>query len=254
MATFDLEVIDAAIARFVVRDAASPSIARVTQQSATAPPVHDVVYAATTRHRLSQPWAPDDGMILETFDPTIAEGGAPPASILADVEWKYMEWAEGSLAESGGGLLGALPDGSYWLARTKLEATAPKTILLGNAWSPAPSNARQLADRRPLYAAAFGVRRGAPPSGASPLVGLAVLDYVGDASVDATLFFEIVEAKALTPDRSGDVVVVIPQTGALVVDALEAFSASDAQEARLRWERERSRALAQLLGDSYPTR
>ncbi len=250
---FELIVLDSAIARLTVGPSGGgPDLRWITRVTSSEPPIH-VVNGAGVAHRLSQPWAPDEGMTLETIEAGDV-AWASRSKLPEAIEWSYMEWAEGSRAERGGALLASLPDGDYLLVRTKLPQRAGAQLLLGNERVPSPPNALELVDEAPFYAAAIGARSDAPPSGATPLVGLAVLDYVGDAIIDGALFLEIVRSAAeqaagaaTSGDASADAVVVIPTGGELVIDVLEGFSADSARAAKERWRTTRAPALARLL-------
>jgi hypothetical protein len=245
--SYKLTVEDSAIARFVVR--AGPSTrGRITRVTSDEPATH-VLSAMDVKHRLAQSSAPDEGMTLETIEVDDAESGER-WMLPADIEWSYTEWADGSRAEAGGNLLASLPDGDYWLVRTTLPTRTPPQLLLGNARITSPPNALELVDERPLYAAAIGARPNAPPCGRTPLVGLAVLDYVGDSAVDAVLFFELVRSThAGAPPKSadGDAVVVVPAVSDLVIDVLESLSADTSRAAKDRWTATRAPALVRRL-------
>jgi len=245
--SYTLTAEDPALARFLVR--AGPSTrGRITRVTLDEPTTHAVSAAGVT-HRLAHSSSPGAGMTLETIAVDDAESGER-WMLPAEIEWSYMEWAEGSRAEAGGNLLASLPDGDYWLVRTKLPARSPGKLLLGNERIASPPNALELVDERPLYAAAIGARPEAPPSGKTPLVGLAVLDYVGDAVMDAVLFFELVRsasAGAPPKDADADAVVIVPAGGDLVIDVLEVLSPARSVEAKDRWRTTRAPALVQRL-------
>ncbi len=154
-------------------------------------------------------------MTLETVEVDGAESGER-WMLPAEVEWSYLEWAEGSRAEAGGA---------------------------------APPNAAELVDQPPFYAAAIGARAGALPSGKTPLVGLAVLGYVGDSVVDAVLFFELARSATASPPvkAQADAVVVVPAIGDLVIDVLESISAESSRDAKDRWRTTRASALVRHL-------
>jgi hypothetical protein len=208
------------------------------------PPVHEVGVSGAPRWRLSPAASPDDGWSLETLGSgTLLARDAP---VPESLEWRYLTWAEGTRAEAGAALLGALPPGRYLLARATVEPRREAAILLGNEWVPSPENARVLLDRRPHYAALLGPSASAPPPTDQPLLGLVVLNYVGDSVVDAGLFFAGAEPRP-GPAPAGDLVLVVPVEGELLIDALAGFSSESEERARARWKAQGARGLAVAL-------
>ena len=199
------------------------------------PVVHDV----GGRWRLRQPMSPDDGWEVETLP-----GGAPPLAPAPEgLEWAYLTWAEHSRAESGAEILAALPPGRYLLARSDREPQPADRVLLGNEWVPSRPNQRVLYDEPPFYGLVIGPDPDRPPATTAPLVGLVALNYTGGSAVHATLYFTGDPTEAAT----GDLVLVIPVTGELVVDAMAEFSAERSEQDRQAWRDTGAHALARLL-------
>jgi hypothetical protein len=208
------------------------------------PTVHELGVEGRPRWRLRTAPSTDDAWQIDV-EPTGAllsrQRSAPE-----DLEWRYMSWAEGSLAEADAALLGALPDGRYLLVRSGVAPRRAASVLLGNEWVPSPPNARALLDAQPHYAAVFGARSDAPPDLAQPLFAVAVLNYVGDSVMDALLFFPCAEPRAGAA-ATGDSVLVVPLQGQLVVDAVQRFSEADSARSRARWRDGGARRFAEAL-------
>jgi hypothetical protein len=210
------------------------------------PVVHDVGMYGAPRWRLRQPMSPDDAWDLET----LPQGRLLPAGspVPEQFEWSYLTWADGSRAESGAAVLQALPPGRYLLVRSGLEPQPAPRVLLGNEWVPSPPNTRVLLDKRPFYAMLTGPDSGRPPVTVHPLVALIALNYVGDSHVHAALFFDGATPEQTTaPAAAGDLVLVIPVTGELVVDTMAEFSAELSARAKATWRDTGARQLATVL-------
>ncbi|WP_394834782.1 hypothetical protein LVJ94_50630 [Pendulispora rubella] len=183
-------------------------------------PVHDVGSHGAPHWRFQQPMSPDDGWTMETLPGgRLLSAGTLPESL----EWAYLQWAEGSRAESGAGVLQALPPGEYLLARSNLAPRRAPQVLLGNERVPSPANTLVLHDGQPFFAMLIGPDAAAPPRTTHPLIGLVALNYVGESHWTGALFFDTL-APEEPPTRDGDLVLVIPRTGELVLDAMASFS------------------------------
>ncbi|WP_394845372.1 hypothetical protein LZC95_51120 [Pendulispora brunnea] len=208
-------------------------------------PVHDVGLYGAPRWRFHQTMSPDEGWAMETLP-----GGrllSAPSALPESLEWAYLQWAEGSRAESGAGILQALPPGEYLLARSNLEARRAPQVLLGNERIPSPANTLVVLDRQPFFSMLIGPDGGAPPRTTHPLIGLVALNYVGESHWTGALFFDSLTPEE-APRREGDLVLVIPRTGELVIDALASFS-SEAHRTRdqATWRDTGARQLAKVL-------
>lgn len=203
------------------------------------PPAHEVGVYGRPRWRIRPPLAPDDGWELDTLvrGDLTAERPVPE-----DVEWAYLTWAEGTRAEGGAGVLAALPSGRYLLARSSLTPRRSATVLLGNEHVPSPANIHELLFTRPHYAAVVGADGDRPPSTTHPLVGLVALNYAGATSPHGVLFFD---CRGGQGQATGDLVLVVPMTGELVIDALAQYS--DDSSARDAWRDSGARRLADAL-------
>jgi len=190
--------------------------------------VHVLGTFGAPRFRIAEPWSPDEAWELEH----IANAPGIRGSISSEIELSYMAFAEGTAAENGAHVLGALPDGAYSLVRTAPPAERGKTMLLGNAWVPAPPNAvvwgrEAKRDGLERYAVAFGRSEGAPPTYKTPYVCLGILNFTGYATPPALLAFELGDpgtVSQLAP-ASKDAIFIVPEAPPFVIDAMAKFSA-----------------------------
>jgi len=137
---------------------------------------------------------------------------------------------EGSRAEAGSAVLYALPPGRYLLVRSSIEPRWKDSVLLGNEYMPnPPPNIPFLLDQRPFYGMVLGPETASPPVTTHPLVGLIALNYNGSSSRQGALFFDCLarDGNVTRAKASGDLVLVIPKTGELVIDALAAYSTEE---------------------------
>ena len=215
-------------------------------RTAGSPAVHEVGVHGAPRWKLRQPLSPDDAWELETL-PT-GKLLSAKRTVPEELEWAYLTWAEGTRAESGAAVLWALPPGRYLLVRSGRALRAEPQVLLGNERVAAPANARVLIDERPFYGLALGHHPAAAPGTASPLLGVAVLNYVGSWTMSGVLFFDCVPRQGdAVAEPSGDLVLVVPAQGDLVIDALAEFSAKHSAQSMDDWARGGALRFAEAL-------
>jgi hypothetical protein len=169
------------------------------------------------RYRLTQPFSPDDG-------------------------WRIELAPNGALVDA---LLDMLPAGSYFVVRSPRRPIDAPKILLGNEWVEPQANLRVLHDDSPVYALVVGAERDAPPALNQPLLGIPILNYVGESWMHGVWFLQL--AASVTPDPGGDLVLIIPTTGELVLDNLGFLVPDD--EARVRWRDSEAEAFARWCAD-----
>jgi len=217
-------------------------------------PTHDFGVYGAPRWRIRQQMSPDDAWEIET----LPDGRLLPAhrSVPEHLEWAYLTWAEGSRAESGVSVLQSLPPGDYLLVRSSLESRRPASVLLGNERVPnPPANMLLLLDEEPFYGMVLGPESDNPPQTSHPLVGLVALNYIGSSRLHAALFFDCLAREARhesgaspPPASSGDLVLVVPVTGELVIDAMAAYSTKeDVMRDKDDWRRRLASRLAGAL-------
>ncbi len=190
-------------------------------------PAHDFGVYGAPRWRIRQQMSPDDAWEIET----LPDGRLLPArpAVPEQLEWAYLTWAEGSRAESGVSVLQSLPPGDYLLVRSSIEPRRRASVLLGNERVPnPPANMLTLFDEEPFYGMVLGPEADNPPQTTHPLVGLVALNYIGSSRVHAALFFDCLARESRpAPPPSGDLVLVVPVTGELVIDAMAAYSTKE---------------------------
>jgi len=215
-------------------------------RSVTWPPEHAVGRYGAPRWLLTPRLAPDDEWTLDTLpagDLIAADHPVPN-----DIEWEYLRWADGSRAESGIQTLLSLPAGRYLLVRSSLQPRRTELVLLGNGYESSPPNTVVLRERRPYYAMVIGPHPDRPPATDRPLIGFIALNYVGDSVMHGALFFDCLDSEG-KESAGGELVLVIPVTGELVMDALARFSAEDSARDLKRWSETGARELAAALID-----
>jgi hypothetical protein len=216
------------------------------------PERHDIGADGAPRWRLSLSY---DDWELETLPPGRS---ADEPLVPEELEWQYLEWAEGSRAENGFSTLPTLPTGRYYVVRSDLNPRREKQVLLGNGRLPTPDNMLTLLDRTGSCALAIGARPGEPPALAQPLLGLAVVNYTIAANDNGILFFAVPDPdspqRAPEPAAVGDLVLVVPVTGELVLDTRARWDPNRPTESQLAWTRTGALEFARLLKGSPPSR
>jgi hypothetical protein len=196
---------------------------------------------------LERPYSPDDAWSF-AVDPA---GGLaqdlPSLSLPADAE--IEAFLGRSLDDSARGLLHALPAGRYALVRSSRKLVPEARILLGNELVPAPPNALVLGLSPDSYAVAFGASQDLKPNAAGLLVGVAVLAYNGHDTMDGLWLFDFSGALGSTA-APGELAMVLPLEGPLVIDALAAFRNDGSREAKQRWAGERGASFVRWCAGS----
>lgn len=155
-------------------------------------------------------------------------------------------WLEGSAARRSLGVLAELPRGDYELVRCGMAVGRPKALLLGNEWVPRPVWGANLLADDDLHVNVFGAAPDAAPALDQPLLGVPILNMANRLTGIFALEMASPMAEA-SKGVDGELVVVIPRTGPLVLNMLERFNADSHQAALDRWARQGARACSLRL-------
>jgi hypothetical protein len=208
---------------------------------------HDIGVYGSPRWRLSI--SLDDEWDLQTLPSgRLPSHRTPPEA----VEWAYLQWAEGTRAQHTFGALAALPSGRYLVVRSELTPHSAR-LRLGNEHLHPPDNVLNLLDQRNRSAAAIGPRPDQPPNLTQPLVALTLLNSTGASNTPSLLFFPTTDQSPLGPP-AGDLVLVLPVTGELVLDTMTRFSTETPTPDQRAWSTTGAEQFAALLKGSPPSR
>ncbi len=186
------------------------------------------------RFRVVQPFDPDAGW---RFEPRTSGLDVPDTwSPRDETERLLADWLAGTSATRGRSVFRALPRGRYRLVRCRRPVLAPAKVLMGNDLVPRPANVRVLRQEEPLFAGIVGAAASEPPCLDQPLVGLAVLNYVGAFSWQGLVFFPPAAHLSPATEPGGDLVLVIPLEGELVIDNLGGLNAEWERISLERWQ------------------
>lgn len=196
----------------------------------------DQIYAFgltnNARFLMERPYSPDDAWGLNVDPAGGLARDLPSSARPGDAEIEVFLGR--SLDESTRGLIHALPTGRYALVRSSRTLVPKARVLLGNAFVPSPRNALLLGNASDAYAVAFGAIEDLKPNAAGLFVGVAVLAYTGHDTKDGMWLFDF--SGAVEPaDVPGEIVMVLPLEGPLVIDALAAFRADASHEVKRVW-------------------
>jgi hypothetical protein len=196
-------------------------------------------------YRVAQPFSPDDGWVIapQPNGRLLDENGGTPTALTG-----YAAWAAGSCALHGNSLIDQLPNGRYLVVRSPRRPIAAERVLLGNEFVEAPPNVQVLQDQPPVYACVIGAQSDSPPDLSQPLLGLAILNYVGESWMHGVVFFQLSASGDVGGDGR-DIVLVIPADGELVIDNLGLVSPDGGNGARSRWSDEVVGGFAQWCAD-----
>lgn len=225
------EVVSARIARLTITEPASSfglTLDRKLQN-------HQLGFRDLPLYRLEQPLSPDDAWEVVPNPAGRLVEDAWRAELGNDIEKRYTAWAAGCRATYGLSLLGLLPAGTYLLVRSPRQPVEAARILLGNERVDARPSMRVLRDHRPVYALIAGPRPEAPPSLNQPLLGLVVLNYVGASWMHGVLFFQFAVPSVDDAANNGDLLLIVPVEGEMIIDNMGFFSEADEKLSRERW-------------------
>lgn len=205
---------------------------------------HQLGFRDGPLYELEQPFSPDDGweIVPRPLGRLVEELWIDDPH--NDLEERCAAWASGSRATRGHGLLGLLPLGTYLLVRSPRRPIETGRILLGNKFVAARPSMRVLRDDKPVYALVTGPQPRSSPSLDQPLLGLVVLNYVGDSWMHGVLFFEFAAPVADASVGDGELLLIIPVEGEMIFDNMGFFSAADEEVSRMRWRDEFSGGFA----------
>jgi hypothetical protein len=196
------------------------------------------------RFRMEQPYSPDDEWSL-VVDPS----GALVADIpvrARSIDMGLDGFFERPIDDLSRRLLYGLPSGRYVIVRSPRTPEMTRDVLLGNVFVPAAPNVRVLCDMRPFYAAVFGADAKVPPSTSALLLGVTVLSYNGQGTLDGIWLFDL-HGPAAPVAPFGEIAAVLPLDGPLVIDALDEFRNDGGRKPRERWLNERGPTFARWL-------
>lgn len=209
---------------------------------------HNLGFADHPLYYLDQAPSPDDPWDVGIHDGGRViplGGGLPhPGSYAALAGWLPDDHREAGLA-----LAAHLPEGTYLWLRSRLAPTRSETILLGNEWVDAAPNMLELRRGDDYYAAIVGGDKDQPPALDRPLVGVTILNYDGTESMQAVLFFACFEGGG---GSTREHLLVIPESGPLVIDSLAMFSTDDSARCLARWTATEARQLTDELAGTLP--
>jgi hypothetical protein len=201
---------------------------------------HDLMHAIgrtnNPRFLMERPYSPDDAWLL-TVDP-VGDLASDFPSLPRPVDAEIETFLGMPLGDSARGLIHALPTGRYALVRSSRPLVPKARILLGNEYVPAPPNALVLRETDDFYAVAFGACSDLKPNTTGLFVGVALLAYVGNDVMDGIWLFEF-SGEMEPAVAPGEIVMVLPIEGPLVIDALAGFR-KDTSEVKQHWADDRA--------------
>jgi hypothetical protein len=195
---------------------------------------HRLGLADAPLYELHQPLVPDEGWRV-----SVAPRGTHLTNLSAapDLEATVSGWAAGSRAVRGLSLLSHLPRGCYWLVRTTREPTDGSKVLLGNDWFSATPNMRELLpEHHGVSACIVGAPQDAAPSLDQPLLGIAILQATGVVDADFGIWFFPFLERGETEEHSGDLLLIVPETGDFVVDHMADYNREAPEAPFARWQ------------------
>jgi hypothetical protein len=205
---------------------------------------HTFGFADRPLFYLDQAHSPDDPWDVGICDGGRAipvEGGLPDAALAG--------WLPSTHRDAGLALAERLPEGTYLWLRSRLEPSRSETILMGNEWVDAEPNMLELSRGSDYYAAIIGSDKKHPPAIDQPLLGVTILNYDGTETMQAVLFFSCLQGRG---GSSKERVLVIPESGPLILDSLATFSAEDSARCLARWTSTEARELTGKLAHVPP--
>lgn len=207
---------------------------------AAQPGLHRLGFVGSPLFEIERDPSPDEPWNITPRSGRTLDGSAEglPADLAG---WLPSAW---HMATSS--LLAHLPTGSYFLVRARPPADDSQAVLLGNEWvEGAGDHHRVLLDTKDAYAGIVGNQPGRRPDLSAPLLGLSTLNYTGDPTPRAVLFFSCFAAHAT--GHPNELLLVIPRTGPLVFDNMEDYSAARSTEDKRLWDEKHAEAFARKL-------
>ena len=219
-----MEIGDTTAAAFTMRDAGV---------------VHDLGFAVAPAYTLLEAPSTDDAWKIGIRD------NARWIEIANEVaDGQLSSWLPGEHRAAGLALAAHLPAGSYWWVRSRVEPYPTDTILLGNEYVDRRPDIIELVQRPDYYAAIVSQATGSAPIVDQPLLGVPILNYDGSDLLSGVLFFSCVSGDRRPRQER---VLVVPETGSLVLDAQRRFSEADHRRSLQRWAVAGARRFAELL-------
>jgi hypothetical protein len=154
---------------------------------------------------------------IETDDHVFAELG----------RWLPVEHRSAGVA-----LASSLPAGAYWWVRSRAEPRLTDEIVMGNEVVPRPVEVMEVLNASGVYAAIVSHQRGTPPAADQPLLAIPILNYDGTGSLTGAFLFPCTRGDG---SPRTELVIVIPETGPLVLDAQRRFSETDYRRSLKAW-------------------
>lgn len=177
------------------------------------------------------------------------EGGRLIGERGEGLERDVAEWIPKQHRYAITSLLSSLPSGTYFIIRYGAQPADDTNVLLGNDLLPnPPPHLRGLCETDRDYAGLVGRTAGAVPDTSAPLLGISILNFTGQSTTRAALFFECL-ASTPTPDQevSDELLLVLPRRGPLVFDNMGHYHGSRTDEHLLAWSETNAKEFASVL-------
>lgn len=149
-----------------------------------------------------------------TPGPAATRAFGPPDPALAQ---QFDEWAAGSRCISGAALLSALPAGSYLIVRSDWPPTPAGRVHLGDGWVERGVDHELITDDEETHAILVNATPNERPALDGPLLGLFVADTTYPGRDAPPILLAGLGGGGAAEGRSGDLVLVLPTSGPLVV-------------------------------------
>ncbi len=179
---------------------------------------------------LEQPFSPDDAWNIKIN--ANGEYISDKLSIPKIIEEEYLSWIAKSNI-GGEGIIGVLPTGSYLLLRCSKHPIRTEKVLLRNELVTAPYNTWVLNETKPIYMCIIGDNKESSPKLNQPLIGVSILNYVGNSSMHGVIFFPYINSSVENFVNEKDLILIIPMQGELVINAMEYFSSEEEKKKSL---------------------
>ncbi|HET9621861.1 MAG TPA: hypothetical protein VFP84_10860 [Kofleriaceae bacterium] len=203
---------------------------------------YDLGFHGRPRYQLDQPYSPDDGWEITPLPAGTLITDMPHGDANGVAAREYAMWSSGWGSSDDLALLERLPAATYTLVRCRRPLANPAQVLLGNERIATRPYFRVLNPDPPVYSLIIGADSTSAPTGPGPLLGFAILNYVGDSWMHGLLFFQYTASR--TAAASDDRLLIIPTDGELVVDNMSAFSAEGELRSKAQWQAQTSMQFA----------